>query len=225
MCDTCKTNNYHIQLMNSGFDNYLFRIKLPDNIEQLDLRLSSKGRYNIRREKRLVNDSFGDYQFVECMPNTTLAGILMESYLEFKMKTYGKDYGLNLEEYCKKYHVSKIYGLLLGEEKIVGAVLLSCEQCPCVYLENLSYNPDLSKYSLGKIIYDEYLKSLVEKEYKELFLNDGDYSYKKRYGSIQEHAWTCDFTRINPFFAILKNFKHKILDTILPTNEIRTFLK
>ena len=63
---------------------------------------------------------------------------------------------------------------------------MSCEQCPIVYIENLTYDLQYSKYSCGQILYDIYLTQLIIKGYKELYLAGGDLAYKKRYGSIEE---------------------------------------
>ena len=42
-----------------------FHIVLPNNIEEIDSRLSKKGRYNIKREKRIIEDDFGSIEFKE----------------------------------------------------------------------------------------------------------------------------------------------------------------
>lgn len=67
----------------------------------------------------------------------------------------------------------------------------SCEQCSCVYVENLTYNEQYSKYSCGKALYDIFLARMIEKGKKEIFLGGGNLEYKKKYGSVEETVYHC----------------------------------
>ena len=168
-----------------------FRIELPQTKEELDYRLSSKGRYNLRREKRILKEKFGNYRINHLLP---ISGEAMEAwrfYFDMKKRIQGTEYGLSAVEYCKKYHVTDVYSLTLGEDNRIAAVFLSCEQCPIVYLENMTYDPSLGEFSPGQILYDEYLKILIENKVDEIFLLGGEYSYKKRYGSVEDSIFNC----------------------------------
>lgn len=163
-----------------------FKIYLPDTIEELSSRLSSKGKYNIKREKRLIEEDLGDITIKE-YKSSDIPLEVINTYFTFKEKTHHIDYHMSPKEYLENYYVSDVYVMYAGD-KIVSMVL-SCEQCEVVYIENLTYDTNYSKYSAGQVLYDYYLKRLVEKEKKEIFLAGGNLSYKKRYGSIEETVY------------------------------------
>lgn len=165
-----------------------FRITLPDTDDELRARLSKKGRYNIKREKDILSKTFGGYDVVEYMAEGCPSEIL-DTYFKMKKATHNVDYHMTASEYIKFYHVSHVYVLKVGAE--VGAILLSCEQCSVVYIENLTYDLRYAKYSCGQVLYDIYLTILIQKGYKELFLAGGNLDYKKRYGSVEEPIYNC----------------------------------
>ena len=170
-------------------DKYIkndFQIILPDSIEELDLRLSKKGRYNIKREKRIVENNFGGCQFVHIKSDEVDADTITQKFFELKKKNMGSDYGMTAKAYLKNWYVSDIYYLLFGEK--IASVLMSCEQCENVYLENITYDDELANYSPGQIAYDFYLKELIQDGKKSVFLLGGNYDYKKRYGSIENNV-------------------------------------
>jgi len=165
-----------------------YKVSLPETYLELENRLSKKNRYNINREKRIVEKNFGAYNVFEYVwPD--IPKQIIEQYFHMKKLTHNKDYGMTTEEYLNCYCVSNVYVLKL-EEKI-AAILLSCEQCENVYLENLSYDLKYSQYSPGKILYDEFLKIMIKKCKKAVFLAGGDLMYKKHYGSIEENVYDC----------------------------------
>lgn len=168
-----------------------FRIELPDSSEKLNSRLSSKGRYNIKREKRLLVKDFGRYKIEDYQALSPEAEKIWKSYFAFKETTHDCNYGLSPQEYCNKYHVTNLYVLSLGDDERVAAIILSCEQCPVVYIENLSYDTELARYSPGQVLYDEYLKTLIDKKVYDIFLLGGNYAYKRRYDSIEEFVYNC----------------------------------
>lgn len=175
-----------------------FRIELPETSDLLEARLSKKGRYNIAREKRILQQDFGIWSIHEYPALSTEAEAVWEKYFAYKSITHGERWkNCNRDEYCKEYGVSTVYALVLGEDEQIASIILSCEDCPEVYIDNLTYDASLQKYSLGQILYDEYLKILIGKKRKELFLRGGNYSYKKRYGSKEEKLYNCKIER-NP---------------------------
>ena len=162
-----------------------WNIMLPGTAEELDSRLSAKKRYNIKREKRLAREQIGEYE-IASFPAAEVPSEIIEQYFAFKQSGYGIDYNMTPAEYLTQYHVSHVYVLqfvLTGE---IGAIVCSCEQGENVYLENLTYNPELKKYSLGAILYDEYLKLLIQKGKRSLYLGYGKQVYKSLYGA-EEH--------------------------------------
>ena len=149
--------------------NNHFRIELPKTKEDLDHRLSSKGRYNLRREKRILKEKFGNYSINHLLPISGESIDAWHFFFDMKKRVQATEYGLSIPEYCKKYHVTDVYSLTLGEDNRIASVFLSCEQCPTVYLENITYDPSLGEFSPGQILYDEYLKILIENKTDEIF--------------------------------------------------------
>ena len=160
-----------------------FKIYLPETTDELMSRLSSKGKYNIKREKRLIEDDLGPIVVRE-FDSVNVPSDVINTYFMFKERTHHINYQMSPEEYLANYNVSDVYVMYAGDK--ILSMVLSCEQCDVVYIENLTYDSNYSKYSAGQVLYDYYLKRLVEKGKRAIFLAGGNLSYKKRYGSIEE---------------------------------------
>lgn len=164
-----------------------YYICLPKSTHELSDRLTSKERYNLRRSSKLLEAYCnGKKQILEYDDTKTEFFDLISLYFKLKYITHKKDYHLSPAQYKNKYHVSNIYALKYGEKTV--SILLSCEQCSSVYLENFSYDTNYSKYSPGRLIYDYYLKILVNKGKERLYLKGGNLSYKKHYRSIENYV-------------------------------------
>lgn len=163
-------------------------VSIPETEMELEERLSSKKRYNIKREKRIASEQIGAFKVKEYSAES-VPDELIESYFRFKLSTYGIDYHLSAREYLNNFHVSHVYALAFSETGEIGAIICSCEQGCNVYLENLTYNPEYKKYSLGAILYDEYLRILVKKKKRRLYLGYGHQVYKSLYGSREDLTW------------------------------------
>ena len=172
-----------------------FKICLPGSIEELEQRLSKKGRYNLRREKRLLEKDFLQYSIVNISATAESADALWEKYFYYKYITHSTDYKMTKKEYCDKYHVTDIYALLIGQDEHCAAIVLSCEQCRTAYIDNITFDLGMAKYSPGQVLYDEYLKCLIRKGVRCIYLLGGDYGYKRRYGSIEETVYNCSIPR------------------------------
>ncbi len=164
-----------------------WHVDLPQTADELDGRLSKKKRYNMRREKRIAEEEIGAYEIAQ-YPAENAPQQVIDAYFAFKSSSHGADYGMSAQEYLRRYHVTNVYALRFSEE--IGAVLFGCEQSDTVYLENLSYNPSYKKYSLGSILYDEYLKILIEKGKKRLLLGGGHQEYKSYYGAVEQTTYS-----------------------------------
>lgn len=162
-----------------------FRIELPGTEEGLHSRLSAKHRYNLRRERKIIENELGPVEFAEFTGK--IPGEIVEEYFRFKRMTHGVDYHMTSETYLKTFHVTHAY-LLSAGKKCLG-IVFSCEQCPIVYIENLTYNPEFARFSPGQVLYDHYLVRLIEKGNREIYLYGGNLSYKKRYGSTEETVY------------------------------------
>lgn len=197
---------YGCALVGEGYKKNHFRIDLPDTTEELHKRLSSKGRYNLKREKRIIDEQIGTSAFNE-YTGDNVPDCIITKYFEMKRKTHGIDYMLSPKEYLSHYHVTNIYTLSASDTML--AIIFSCEQCEVFYIENISYDIDYAKYSPGQVIYDMYLTRLVEKGCKKLFLAGGDLDYKRRYGSIEEETYNSTIFR-NKTDAVLWKIKKQI---------------
>lgn len=183
-----------------------YRIILPNSEEELHNRLSKKGRYNINREKRVAEECFGSLSIVEYTSDNVPDSVMIK-YFELKKGTHGVDYKMTPLQYLKSYYVTHIYVLYFGDD--IAAIVLSCEQCPIVYIENITYDKEYAKYSAGQILYDLYLSKLTEKAVKEIYLAGGNLDYKKRYGSIEDKSYVGTVYK-HKFDEIVRRIKDKI---------------
>lgn len=184
---TVKYNNGVIAFPKAITRNH-FKIVFPQTAEEITGTMSTKSKYNIKRSIRLAEEEYGKMNIVE-YDRSNLPDEIVEAYFKFKFETKNREYGMTPTEYLDRYHVSHCYVIFFGET--IGAIYFSCEQCPVVYVENLTYNPQLRKYSAGKIIYIHHLCKMVEKKHTQLFLAGGNFEYKKHFGSIEETLYDC----------------------------------
>lgn len=174
-----------------------WKLLLPESRDALLERISSKQRYNLKREKRIVQETFQDMQFAHYSCDDVPIAVV-EEYFRFKAITHGADYHMQAKEYLDKYRISDVYCLYL--RGAVGSVLFSCEQGESVYLENLSYNPEFSKFSLGKILYEYFLDQLIAKNKKVLYLGGGQQEYKHYFGAVEDVTYDGVIYRSNIAF-------------------------
>ncbi|MDD6697300.1 MAG: GNAT family N-acetyltransferase [Veillonellaceae bacterium] len=166
-----------------------FHIDLPSQPSDFDQRISSKMRYNLRREQRLAESKHGTIFVGETNVKDTEAEELFKRYFTMKKVTHGRDYGMTMVEYIRQYYVSMIYTLRFGKHLV--AIVFSCEQGNSVYLENLTYDVAFSKFSPGSLLYNQYLKRLALKKKRALYIKGGALAYKRHYGSIEQ--WLSTF--------------------------------
>lgn len=177
-----------------------FRIVFPETVEEMESRVSSKSRAKMRKKLRFAEEAYGKMNFVE-YDRSDLPDAVVEAFFKFKLATRGRQYNMTPLEYLDRYHVSHCYVLMFGDT--IGAIRFSCEQCPVVYGENFTFNPELEAYSLGRAIFFHHLIRMVEKKHPELFFAGGDYEYKKHYGSIEETLFDCDIKLSEVDFSAL----------------------
>ena len=194
-----------------------FRIELPDSVEELNGRISSKFRYNLKRERKMLEKVVGSLSFEEYEAHDFPSDIMPE-YFRMKAITRRANYhNMTAREYIDRYQATNAYVIRSSDNGKIISMVLSCEQCPIAYIENLTYNAEYAKYSPGKMAYHYFLESLVKKKKPEVFLRGGDYEYKRHYGSIEETAYSGVIYRqawrniINRTFNILRGCAKKIL--------------
>jgi CelD/BcsL family acetyltransferase involved in cellulose biosynthesis len=83
------------------------------------------------------------------------------------------------DEYLKHFFVSSAYCLIIANE--IQAILFTCELDKMVYLENITYNNEYSKYGVGIVLYYHLINDLIERGKTVLYLGDGYQEYKRRF--------------------------------------------
>jgi hypothetical protein len=159
-----------------------YHVNLPETYEELKGRVSSKSRNTMSRKMKKAEAEYGWVTMSEYQ-NEGVTNEMISAYFEMKQKTHHIRYNLTWKEYIDKYHVSNIYILYFGGT--IAAMILTCEQCSIAYLENLTYDMELSKYSPGMIAYEMVLERLISKGKTAFYLGGGDYDYKKKYDSVE----------------------------------------
>lgn len=174
-------NNYQDKF--SAFSHY--RVVLPQTEEELLGRMNKKGRYNLGRERRMLGE-LGNVQYVH-YSGSAISAEVIKRFFELKEKTHGYNPHMRKNTYVEDACISDAYVIKL--DKTIIGIALTCEQCECVYLENITYDMDYSKYSVGFSCYEYCLGQLIGKHKKEIFLGSGDHEYKRRFDSIEETAY------------------------------------
>ena len=165
-----------------------FRIEFPDTVEEMEHRISAKSRAKMRKKLHRAEEAYGKMQYLE-FDRSNMPDEVVEKFFEYKLATRNRQYNMTPAEYLDRYHVSHSYVLKFGDT--YGAIRFSCEQCPVVYGENFTFNPELQEYSLGRAIFMHHLIRMVEKKHPQLFFAGGNYEYKTHYGSIEETLYDC----------------------------------
>lgn len=168
-----------------------FRIVFPETVEEMEHRISSKSRAKMRKKLNRAQEAYGPMQYLE-YDRSNMPDEVVEKFFEYKLATRKRQYHMTPVQYLDRYHVSHSYVLKFGDT--YGAIRFSCEQCPVVYGENFTFNPELQEFSLGRAIFMHHLKRMVEKGHPELFFAGGNYEYKTHYGSIEETLYDCVIT-------------------------------
>lgn len=171
-----------------------FRIVFPETVDEIEHSISSKSRAKMRKKLQRAQEIYGEMRYVE-YDRSNIPEDVVEHFFKFKLATRGRVYNMTANEYLDRYHVSHCYVLKFGD--IIGAIRFSCEQCPVVYGENFTFNPELKDYSLGRAIFMHHLIRMVEKKHSELFFAGGNFEYKTHYGSIEETLYDCEVTLAN----------------------------
>lgn len=163
-------------------EEYCF-VELDDNIDDFIDKLSSETRYNIGRYTRKIEKNFKleikHYNNKEIIENK-----LDEKFVEFKNITHKRSVQ-SLKEYINYYLENSIitdaYAMFLND-RIVSIVFIdNIPNNPNSYLENLTYDINFKKYSVGTILYFNTIKDLINKNKKIFYLGDNNAEYKTRF--------------------------------------------
>lgn len=161
-------------------------IPIPDTIEQLLHRLNKKHRYTLKRLRRLLEDRYGSLE-VEFY-QSEIPDYIVNLYFDWKKISHGRNYHMTPKEYLEKYYVTDAMLLRAGEVQV--GVIFFCMVEDTAYLENLSYDAELEKYSPGYLTYELLLEELVRRKASFLYLGGGKYAYKKRFGAEEKAVYS-----------------------------------
>ena len=161
-----------------------WKILLPEAPDELSARLKKKGKYNLRREEKLLNEEHGPCHYYEY---SDIPEEIVKDYFIQKKENMGTEYEMTPYEYIEEFHVTNGYVMKINDEII--SVLFSCEQTRFVYLENLSYKKEYAKYSCGFLLYTYFLNTLISKGKAGVYLGDGHQQYKTRYGAVEQETY------------------------------------
>lgn len=193
--DIKRAGNDYRNLLNECND---IRVPIPKSEEELLLRLRAKHRYTLKRIKRLLEQEYGKLETI--LYSADIPSELVDQYFNWKQITHGTDYHMMAEEYLQKYYVTDGILLRAGGRNI--AILFFCQVNNTVYLENLSYDTEMEKFSPGYIIYEMFLEELIKRRCSYLYLGGGKYEYKRRFGAEESVAYSGIIYRKEVFNAL-----------------------
>lgn len=199
-------NNYH-QLLEKCND---IRVPLPETVDQLLQKVKAKHRTTIKRMKKHLEEEYGKLDLITY--KSEIPDEIVNLYFRWKQITYGKDYNMTPREYLKKYYVTDATILKAGNKKI--AILFFCQVDKIVYLENLSYNIEVERFSPGYLMYEMFLEELINRKCTSLYLGGGEYIYKRRFGAEESVAYSGIIYRKEVFDDINKYFNIKDIKRI-----------
>lgn len=179
-----------------------FHIVIPKTSDELYASLSQHARYDVRHKKRIAEAELGGYT-VTRMEKKDVPLELVEAYYEYKKRTYEVPYEMPPSEYLDDYHVTHVYRLDTANKEM-AALLFSCEQGQQLYLENLTYDIDFKRYSLGQTLYDYFLNDMIKLGKSRLYLGGGQYEYKTRFGSVETIVYSGEVWRSGFYMVGIK---------------------
>ena len=160
-----------------------WRVELPATIEEFSSKLSSKTRYNTQWYPKKINEKFGKYE-IKRLERAEITDDIVHKYFEFKKVTHNFDYQMTPKQYLDEFYVTHAYVMYIN--KNVEAVIFNCLVGEIAYIENLAFNPELSKFSLGTVLYYYLINDLINEKTKYIYLGDGNQEYKKRFNGTNQ---------------------------------------
>lgn len=175
-------NNYN------GLKNYMhWLLELPDTVEEFNSRFSSKTNYNRRYyKKKLTNDfncEFKHYKGEEVTEE------IANNFFRLKAMTkniYYAQENCNINLFIHR-HITDVYAIYIDNK--IAAMSLFSVIGELAYCENLAYDTQYLKYSIGSTVCLEGIKSLIGKGVKKIYFGGGEYKYKKDLKMIRTQTY------------------------------------
>ena len=153
-------------------------INLPDNEDEYIMKLTGKQRYNIKNHIKRLKEDFGEYT-VKKYEKDQIPPEIIKKYFKLKKQTRGKSYFITPKSYLKKYAVTCVYALYI--KGTAEAMAIVSENNNNLYLENVTYNPEYSKYSIGVTICFEMILDAIRNRKNQIFFGSSEKDdYKSR---------------------------------------------
>ncbi len=157
------------------------------NKEDFDKALSNKTRYNTKWYPKKIREEVGEFEIKHFSKDKISQGVV-DKYLEFKRKTHEFEWKKDHDKYLDEMYITDAYAMYIkGEIKAIAFMVTIDDE---VFLENLTYDVELSKYSLGSVIYYHALIDMMEKGIKKVYLLGGTLDYKRRFNGIETQTYT-----------------------------------
>jgi hypothetical protein len=187
-----------------------WKVELPNNIDVFYRNLSDDTKRNIKRYPNRLMRDFGNYFIRKYSGRDNISSELVEKYFYFKRKTHNVEYDLTSRKYLADYFVTTAYSLTIDNE--ISSIFFSCEidEADIVWSENIAYNSELYKYSVGTILYYYFINDSINNKKKYLFLGDGKQDYKRRFNGINQLVFDGYIIRNSFFIKIIECLKRKI---------------
>jgi hypothetical protein len=182
-------------------------INLPESTEKFDLSLSHSIRYNLKRYTKKIRRQFGEVE-IKHFSGTNIPKDVVTEYFRLKKISHGAEYSKN---YIDDYFVTDCYVMRVANA--IASIVFIVDTPPNVYLENLTYNPDFAKYSVGTILCHHVIHDLVNQRREQFYLLD-DHEYKRHFNSIGTQTYSCTILRRYFQPPVFMRFLFKIYDCI-----------
>ncbi len=164
-----------------------WKVELPETEDEFKMKLGKDSRRNPKRYLRRVEDQH-ICRFDHLVRNQITDDIVCR-YFEFKRKTHNAEYGMTPKEYLDNFYVTDADLFYIdGNVEAINFLNIDREN-KTSYFENISYNEKFKSLYLGTILYYKSIVNLIRGGVKIVFLADGSYDYKKRYGGSNQAAY------------------------------------
>lgn len=182
-----------VQEFPASFKATDYWINLPDTEDEYIMKLTGKQRYNIRNHIKRLKEDFGEYT-VKRYEKDEIPSEVIKKYFKFKKLTRGKSYFITPKGYIKKYAVTSVYVLNIKNKSEAMAII--SENNNNLYLENVTYNPDFSKYSIGVTICFEMILDAIKNKKNQIYFgaSDGE-DYKSRMCNANKETYSIKLKR------------------------------
>lgn len=159
-------------------------LDLPDTYDNLLKRITSKHRYNVRRQRRILDESgveYGECNSTEEIDNTC------NDFIKTKNQYIKKNIALTGEQYRLRWDIDYANFYKLDDEFVGG--VLAASKGKIVNLVNLVYDDRLAKYSLGNDAYVRFLEEMINRNKTAIYLGGDKQDYKKHFDSYTISLW------------------------------------